>query len=310
MALFFGSQIPGNDTTWEAMLSVAKTMDRGHWTSAWTFDHFVPPLPFMDEAGDCLEGWATLIGLAVSTQHLRWGCIVSGNTYRNPALLAKMAATTDQMTGGRLELGIGAAWHQREHEAYGWDYPSMRERSDRLEEACALIRALFTADGPVDFEGRYYRLDKAPFAPKCTQQPHVPIMVGGGGERRTLRTLAMYGDIMNVSGTPEVIKHKFEVLEKHCAKVGRDPAEITRTVFLPVALQDNPQKAERLRGLFGAGMPEEDRNRHLPIGTADHIMNVFRNYEEIGVQGIIFQGIPNTPRLYERLNEEVLAAFA
>jgi F420-dependent oxidoreductase-like protein len=309
MSLFFGSQIPGNDTTWEAMKSVAETMDRGHWTSAWTFDHFVPPLQFLDEGGDCLEGWATLIGLAVSTEHLRWGCIVTGNTYRNPALLAKMAATTDCMTNGRLELGIGAAWHQREHEAYGWDYPSMKERSDRLEEACALIHALFTADGPVDFEGRYYRLDKAPFAPRGVQQPHIPIMVGGGGERRTLKTLAMYGDMMNVSGTPEMIKHKIEVLEKHCANVDRDPAEITRTVFLPVALQDNPEKAAHLRGLFGAGMTEEDRERHLPIGNADHIIEVFRSYEAIGVQGIIFQGIPNKPRHYERLNEEVLTAF-
>ncbi len=310
MTLSFGSQIPGNDTTWEAMKSVAETMDAGHWTSAWTFDHFVPPLPFLDEAGDCLEGWTTLIGLAVSTIRLRWGCIVTGNTYRNPALLAKMAATTDRMTGGRLELGIGAAWHQREHEAYGWDFPSIRERSDRLEEACALIHALFTTDGPVNFEGRYYRLANAPFAPKCLQQPHVPIMVGGGGERRTLRTLAKYGDVMNVMGTPDEVKHKIEVLEKHCVSVDRDPNEITRSVFLPVALQDDPQKAAHLRGLFGAGMAEQDRDRHLPIGTADHIIEVFRSYEAVGVQEIIFEGIPNNPRLYEQLDQEVLAAFA
>ena len=309
MALFFGSQIPGNDTTWEAMKSVAEVMDGGRWTSAWTFDHFVPPLPFLDEAGDCLEGWTTLIGLAVSTDRLRWGCIVTGNTYRNPALLAKMAATTDQMTNGRLELGIGAAWHQREHEAYGWDFPSIRERSDRLEEACALIHALFTTDGPVDFEGRYYRLGTAPFAPKCVQRPHLPIMVGGGGERRTLLTLAKYGDVMNVQGTPDAVKHKIEVLEKHCDNIGRDPTEISRTVFLPVALQDDPQKAAHLRGLFGAGMAEQDRDRHLPIGTAEHIINVFRSYEASGVQGIIFQGIPNTPRLYQQLDQEVLAAF-
>ncbi len=307
MALTFGSQIPGNDTSWKAMKSVAEAMDRGHWTSAWTFDHFVPPLVFLDEAGDCLEGWATLIGLAVSTERLRWGCIVSGNTYRNPALLAKMAATTDEMTNGRLVLGIGAAWHQREHEVYGWDFPSLKERSDRLEEACELIHALFTASGPVDFEGHYYRLVQAPFAPKGVQQPHLPIMVGGGGEKRTLRTLAKYGDIMNVMGTPDEVRHKIEVLDEHCAQIGRDPAEISHSVFLPVALQDDEHKAAHLRMLFGGAMDEDDRDRHLPIGTADHIKEVFAGYEAVGVHEIIFQGMPNKPELYEQLDEKVLS---
>lgn len=309
MSLFFGAQIPGNDTTFEAMKAVAQEMDRGHWRSAWTFDHFVPPMPYLDERGDCLEGWTTLTGLAVCTERLRWGCIVTGNTYRNPALLAKMAATVDQMTGGRVQLGIGAAWHEREHEAYGWDFPVMRERSDRLEEACALIRALFTAEGPVNFEGKYYRLVNAPFAPKCAQEPHAPIMVGGGGEKRTLRTLARYGDMMNTGGTPAMLKHKMDVLDKHCADAGRDPTEITRTAFMAVALTDDETRARRLRGIFGAGMSEEDQQRYLAIGQADHIVDVLREYEKVGIQGIIFQGMPNKPELYTRLNEEVLGVF-
>ena len=122
----FGAQIPGNQTTWEAMVTVAKTMDAGRWDSMWTFDHFVPPLAFMDESQDCLEGWMSLAGLGMATSRIRMGTVVTGNTYRNPGLLAKMVATLDVMTGGRAILGIGAAWHVREHEAYGFTFPSMK----------------------------------------------------------------------------------------------------------------------------------------------------------------------------------------
>jgi F420-dependent oxidoreductase-like protein len=309
MSLFFGSQLNGVNATFDEVRRVAQEMDRGHWHSAWTFDHFVPPMPGFDERGGCLEGWTLLTGLAVTTERLRWGCLVTGNTYRNPALLAKMAATVDEITGGRLELGIGAAWHEREHEASGWEFPPLRERSDRLEEACALIRALFTATEPVDFEGKYYRLVNAPFAPRCVQQPHVPIMVGGGGEKRTLRTLARYGDVMNVSGTPDVLRHKIEVVQRHCANAGRDPSEITSTVFMGVYLSDDEERVKRLRGMFGAGMTEEEQARYVAVGNAEHIINVFREYEAAGADGIILQAIPNKPDLYARLNEEVLPAF-
>jgi len=305
----FGTQIPGNQTSWEAMMSVARAMDAGRWDSAWTFDHFVPPLPFMDETQDCLEGWMTLAGLGAVTSRLRLGTIVSGNTYRNPALLAKMTATLDAMTGGRAILGIGAAWHVREHEAYGWDFPSMKERSDRLEEACELIRKLLHAEEPVDFSGRYYRLDKAPFAPRQGGAKPVPIMVGGGGEKRTLRTLAKFGDIMNVGGTPEEFARKVEVLNRHCEAVGRDPAEITRTAFIIVALQDDEMKAARLRERFAPQASDEDRRRNMAVGNAEHIVEVLNRYGAAGADEVLFQSIPNNPRLYERLDAEVLSAF-
>jgi len=305
----FGAQIPGNQTTWDDMVAVATTMDAGRWDSAWTFDHFVPPLAFMDESQDCLEGWMTLAGLGALTSRLRLGTIVSGVTYRNPALLAKMVATLDVMTKGRAILGIGAAWHVREHEAYGWDFPSIKERSDRLEEACALIRALLTAGGPVDYTGRYYRLDKAPFAPRTSGQTHIPIMIGGGGEKRTLRTLARYGDIMNVGGTPEEFAAKNGVLNRHCADVGRNPSEITRTAFIILALQDDEAKAERLRERFAPRASAEARKRDMAIGNPAHIIDVLRRYGEAGADQVIFQSIPNNPRLYERIDAEVLAAF-
>ncbi len=309
-SLFFGSQVANNGTSWERLVEVAKAMDEGLWHSLWVYDHFVPPAPGADETGDCFEGWSLLGGLAAVTERVRLGNLVSGNTYRSPALLAKMAATIDQMSGGRLEFAIGAGWHQREHDAYGWDFPSLRERSDRLEEACELIRKLFTSDGPVSFEGRYYSLDEAPFAPKCAQTPHAPIMVGGGGERRTLRTLARHGDVMNVSGPPEVVAHKIEVLNGHCADAGRDPAEITKTVMIPVVLQDDPERAQRFLEAFGAGMTSEERELNLAVGSAEQLRRVFGRYRDVGVDGVIMSNVPNNPDLYRRLNDEVLAGFA
>lgn len=305
----FGAQIPGNQTTWADMVACAKTMDAGRWDSAWTFDHFVPPLAFMDESQDCLEGWMTLAGLGALTTRLKLGTIVSGVTYRNPALLAKMVATLDAMTGGRAILGLGAAWHVREHEAYGWDFPRIKERSDRLEEACALIRQLFRDEGPADFEGSYYRLVRAPFAPKHSGPAPIPIMIGGGGERRTLRTLARYGDIMNVGGSPEEFAAKIDVLNEHCAAVGRDPSEISKTAFLILALQDDEAKAARLRERFAPQASEASRKRNMAIGNAEHIVEVLRRYEAAGADGAIFQSIPNNPRLYERIDAEILAAF-
>jgi F420-dependent oxidoreductase-like protein len=286
-------------------------MDAGRWDSIWTFDHFVPPLAVMDETQDCLEGWMTLAGIGASTSTLRLGTIVSGNTYRNPALLAKMAATLDAMSGGRAILGIGAGWHVREHEAYGWEFPSLRERSDRLEEACELIRLLLHAEGPVDFDGEYYQLDKAPFAPRQGGSNPVPIMVGGGGEKRTLRTLAKYGDIMNLNETPDEFARKVGVLNAHCDAVGRDPSEITKTAYTFVALQDDEAKAAKLRERFAPGASDDERKRNIAIGNAEHVVEVLKRYADAGAEEVIIPSLLNYNdfREYERLDAEVLSAF-
>ncbi len=197
----FGSQLKVYRAQWDEMEAYIQAMEAGRWNSIWFPDHFLPPVPMssipaeQDELNPAYEAFIPLAVVAGMTKRLKLGSLVLGNTYRNPALVAKMAAELDQASKGRLILGIGAGWFEREHQAYGWDFPSMKERQDRLEEACALIRKLFTAEEPVDFQGQYYRLERAPLAPGCYQKPHIPIMVGGNGERRTLRTLARYGDI-------------------------------------------------------------------------------------------------------------------
>jgi alkanesulfonate monooxygenase SsuD/methylene tetrahydromethanopterin reductase-like flavin-dependent oxidoreductase (luciferase family) len=196
---------------------------------------------------------------------------------------------------------------------YGIDFPPVKEREDRLEEAVRLTRLLFEAEGRVDFEGKYYRLHQAVFVPKCVQKPHPPIMVGGGGEKRTLRTLALYGDVMNVFGTPAIVRQKIAALEAHCRAAGRDPAEIQKTVAATVVVSDNQGLIDRLAGMFGAGMglkPDEAK-KVLPIGSAAHVRSVVEEYAAVGVSGIIMQTQgPWKREVYQRINDEVVAAFA
>ena len=311
MRLNFGAQIPGNQTDWSLMRDVAQTMDATRWSSAWTYDHFVPPLVFMDETGDSLEGWMTLAAIGEATTTLKLGTLVSGVTYRNPGLVAKMTATLDHNTRGRAILGIGAAWHEREHAAYGWDFPPLKERSDRLEEAVQLIRMLFHAEGPVDFRGEYYQLDNAPFAPRVHPDHEggfIQIMLGGNGEKRTLRTLARYGDICNVRGTPQEVERLIGVIHQHCEAAGRDPSEIVLTTVMRPALVTEQPKIDRLREVHGAGMTDEQK-AGLPIGPPDHLIKVFESYAAVGITGFVFESIPNNPRLYEQFDEQVLAAF-
>ena len=300
----FGSQLHNQATSWEDIKAVLETMEAGRWHSVWFYDHFIPPRSPTDEVMETdriptFEGWSLLCATAAVTQRLRLGLLVAGNTYRNPALMAKMAVTVDHISNGRLVIGIGAAWNVREHQAYGWEFPSMKERSDRLEEACKLLKTLFMAEDLVDFDGKYYQLHQAPFAPKSVQQPHPPIMVGGWGEKRTLRTLAMYGDIMNIMDGPEAMTRLSGVLERHCETVGRDPAEIRKTVHVPMRIERNEKKAAELRGGKDWKM----------IGPPQYIIDRAQDFINVGVDEFKFASIPNNPEVYKELDEEVLSAF-
>ncbi|MEV6447425.1 LLM class F420-dependent oxidoreductase [Amycolatopsis sp. NPDC051716] len=222
----FAIKTSPQNTEWAGMLAVWQAADEIElFESAWTFDHFYPI--FSDPTGPCLEGWVTLTALAQATKRLRLGTLVSGIHYRHPALLANMAATLDIVSGGRLEIGVGAGWNEEESGAYGMELGSIKARSDRFEEACEVLVGLLTQE-TTTFRGEHYQLTDARCEPKAVQRPHPPICIGGSGEKRTLRTAAKYAQHWNfVGGTPEEFTRKREVLHRHCADVGRDPAEIT-----------------------------------------------------------------------------------
>ena len=203
--------------------------------SGWTFDHFYPI--FSDPAGPCLEGWTTLTALAQATTRLRLGTLVTGIHYRHPAVLANMAAAVDIISGGRLELGIGAGWNEEESGAYGIELGTLTERFDRFEEACQVLIGLLSHETTdcFDFQGRFFQLTAARNEPKGPQQPHPPICIGGNGEKRTLRIAAKYADHWNfVGGTPAEFARKRDVLKAHCAEVGRNPKDIMLSAHIRV----------------------------------------------------------------------------
>ena len=221
----FAFKTSPQNTTWRDMLAVWQEADDIElFESGWTFDHFYPIMS--DSTGPCLEGWVTLTALAQATSRLRLGALVTGIHYRHPAVLANMAATLDIVSDGRLELGVGAGWNEEESGAYGIELGGPAERSDRFEEACEVIVSLLTRE-TTDFTGKYYQLTGARCEPKPVQQPHPPIVIGGSGERRTLRTAARFAQHWNfVGGPPEEFARKRDVLHAHCRDIGRDPAEI------------------------------------------------------------------------------------
>ncbi|MCV7249564.1 LLM class F420-dependent oxidoreductase [Mycobacterium koreense] len=229
----FAFKTAPQETSWADLLAVWRAADDiDVFDSGWTFDHFYPI--FTDSTGPCLEGWTTLTALAQATRRLRLGTLVTGIHYRHPAVLANMAATVDIISGGRLELGIGAGWNEEESSAYGIELGSLTDRFDRFEEACQVLIGLLS-EPTVDFAGRFYRLRAARNEPKGPQRPHPPLCIGGNGEKRTLRIAARYAQHWNfVGGGPELFARKRAVLAAHCADLGRDPATITVSAHVRV----------------------------------------------------------------------------
>ena len=301
----FGVQINCYDTTWDAISTSIETMEAGRWDSLWFADHHLPP--GRPEDRTAFEGYTLIAVAAGMTKRLALGHLVLGNMFRYPSLVAKMSATLDQVSKGRFVLGLGAAWFKREHEAFGWDFPPMGERSDRFEEACALIRLLFNSDGPVDYEGRYYQLNQAPLSPGCYQHPQIPILVGGSGERRTLRTLAMYGDILNLDAqsgfgiTLDYYRHKVGVLERHCEAARRDPADIRHTLLLPLCVSDDKDVVERFLKRAGA---------NVLGGTRNYVIDRIGEFADEGVDETMFSGLrTGDTEDFQRIEEEIVAAF-
>ncbi len=234
----------------ETIAGIAITADNSGFDSLWVMDHLYQIEVVAPREEPMLEAYTLLGALSARTRDIALGTMVTGVTYRNPALLAKIVTTLDIISSGRAILGIGAAWNDDEHAGYGYDFPTAKERLDRLEEALQIIPAMFTEQTP-SFQGQHYRIQEVLNNPKPVRG-RIPVLIGGGGEKRTLRLVAQYGDACNLFGGPDDVRHKLDVLERHCADVGRDPAEITKTILYTV--RDPIQAAEKIAAYTAIGV--------------------------------------------------------
>ena len=280
--------------TWDETRAVAVHADGTGWDGIWVPDHFMPPEGGYgrdpDESADpelrpVHEGWTFMTAIAAVTSTARVGVLVSGNTYRHPAVLAKMGAALDHVSHGRAVLGLGAGWQENEHRRYGIEYGTPVERSDWLEEAAAVVTSLLT-ETRSDFDGERYSLEGAPLEPKPLQDP-LPLMIGGGGEQRTMRTAAMYAQEWNIWATPERLAAKGQVLDQRCEEVGRDPSTIDRSAATLFEIHDDPERAAQRR--------EHLRERAGFVGTPDEIRYAAEAYREAGADEVVVAGFGHEP---------------
>jgi F420-dependent oxidoreductase-like protein len=279
------TDLPGYRRLWQQAEDVG--LD---WASV--FDHFLPIQT--DPRGPCFEGLALLAAMAAVTTRIRCGAVVIGVTYRHPAVLAKAAVTIDHVSGGRLELGIGAAWNQLEHAQYGIGFPPVGERMDLLEETAQILRSLWTAERTT-FEGRHFRLVDASCEPKPLQEPSVPLWIGGAGERRTLRAVARHADGWNTFlMADDEYRHKLDVLAGHCADAGRDPAAIRKALVFTAVLGEDAAEAEDglRRRAAGLGVDREQLRASAFVGTPERLVERLAPLARLGVGDFLMMARP------------------
>src|SRR3984893_6555501 len=294
MALLFGFHMPNftypgvpDERLFERVVEQARAAEAAGFDLVTVMDHFYQIAGIGPEEDPMLEGYTTLGALSASTSRVRLATLVTGVTYRNPALLAKLVTTLDVISGGRAMLGIGAAWNESEHIGYGFEFQPIGERMDRLDEALTICRLMFTQVRP-SFVGRYYRIERALNSPRPIQPGGPRILVGGGGERRTLRLVARHADVSHWFGSLDELKHKAEVLERHCEAEGRDPSTIVRTIGAPVVLVEDERQAE---GVLDR-IPPAGRSM-VRAARPDQAAELLQPYIEAGFTGFTF----NTPTM-------------
>jgi F420-dependent oxidoreductase-like protein len=288
----YGLQLP--DFSWIVGADPATTMDRlraaaeaaedAGFSSLWVMDHLYQLPPLGGAAAPILEGYVALGALAAVTERVEIGTLVTGVTYRNPAHLAKQITTLDSLTGGRAILGIGAAWHDIEHHAYGWDFPPAKERLARLREAVTICRGMFDNE-TFSFSGEYYTVVDARVVPRPVRR--IPIMIGGGGERKTLRMVAEMADLCNIGGTAKVVAQKLAILDEHCAAVGRDPREVKRTALASLFVSANDAERDALREAVGYDVADGDARDRMIIATADEAAENLADMYAAGADEVI-----------------------
>jgi len=270
--------------TFDHLVELTRAAESAGFDLVTVMDHFYQIRGVGPETEPMLEAYSTLSGLAALTSRVQLGTLVTGVTYRNPALVAKMVTTLDVISKGRAILGIGAAWNHDEHTGYGFEFPPVGERMDRLDEALTIARLMFTEERP-SLTGRFYRLDRALNRPRPIQPGGPRILVGGGGEKRTLRLAARHADMTHwfISSIDE-FKHKAQVLEQHCQAEGRDPSSIVRWIGVPLVLVRDAEEAREMV----ARIPAE-RLATAPPTLPDQAAEILRRYMDAGAQGFTFR---------------------
>ncbi len=290
----FGVQIACEGMSWPECLDIAQAAERLGYASVWLPDHYVatPDGLVPDTRTPLLDAWTVMGAIAQATERIRFGPLVASDTFRPPAVLAKMISSLDHISGGRVELGMGAGWFELEHSSLDIPFPPLGQRIAALEEAIRIVKALWTQPS-VDFEGRYHRLEGAISEPKPLQRPHPPIVIGASGEKVALRNTAIHADHWNTYCAPDLFAHKAAVLDQHCADVGRDPAEILRSLMIPLYLDEDEQVRGKLER-WG------DNREWFLVGDDAEISDRMDRFIGAGAQLIIVQ-VDRTGRCVETL---------
>ncbi|MDQ6885616.1 MAG: LLM class F420-dependent oxidoreductase [Candidatus Dormibacteraeota bacterium] len=291
---------------YEAMTRVAQVADKGRWDSIWVYDHFhTVPEPTLEATFEC---WTITSTLVRDTKRIRVGQMVGCNGYRNPALYAKIASTVDVASRGRLNAGIGAGWYEHEWRAYGYGFPELRERMGMFKEACEIVHKMWSDDYPT-FKGKYYTIDRPINEPKGVQKPHIPLWIGGSGERVTLKLVAQFGDACNIGGDPETIRHKLGVLREHCDTVGRNYDDIIKSSEANVLVIG---KGEDVDKATARARKDESFREGTLVADADQVAAHLESMMEAGIDYVIIYipGIAYDQGPLQRFESEVIPRLA
>ena len=314
----FGLQLPSftfpdvpDDKLFDRIIEIAQAAEGSGFDSFWVMDHYHQIGHIGPPSDPMLEAYTLLSAVAARTSRVMLGAMVTGVTYRNPAFLAKVVTTLDIVSSGRAILGIGAAWNEEESRAYGYDWPTTAERFERLEDALQICRAMFTQPRST-FRGKRFHIDGAYNDPQPVQPGGPKILIGGGGEKKTLRLVAQYADMWNGFGDPTAIKHKVEVLAEHCRDVGRDPADIVKTrlgtLVVTATKEESDARREefkKMRGIDDAMLPSM-----FTCGTADEVGDAVQSFFDAGLDGLIFNMPPgSTPDMVELAGNALTERF-
>jgi F420-dependent oxidoreductase-like protein len=271
----------------DSLKNLITKAENSGFDSFWVMDHF-HQIQFVGRPEEpMLEGWTVISMLAAITTKIKLGTLVTGIIYRYPSVLAKVAATLDVLSKGRLFMGIGAGWNEEESLAYGISLPSNQERMLRLEEAIQVIRKMWTEEPYASFDGKYYQIRNAYCNPKPIQKPSPPILVGGSGERKTLKIVAKYADACNLFGSLETVRKKLDVLKDHCRSIGRDYDSILKTKLGAIIVDDNKEMAKNRVRQTLKGLPEEQINEFVIYGTPEDVSRQIEMLEQVGIQYLI-----------------------